>query len=133
MEEDDIVVQEDEALKAFLPNGFGKQEKEANVARQLERSKRPRPEDTPSNSLPASTQVGQDVVNGENGNGEDGNEVNDGDNDEDEDVDDDGEEDSEEEDEFPTSHELVLKTHERPITSMTLDPSGSRLITASTD
>ena len=125
MEEDGIVVQEDEALKAFLPNGFGKQEKEANVARQLERSKRPRPEDTQSNSLPANAQVSRDVGQGQNDDGENDNEADD---------DDDGDEDnSDEEDEFPTSHELVLKTHERPITSMTLDPSGSRLITASTD
>ncbi|KAL8964551.1 MAG: hypothetical protein Q9183_004377, partial [Haloplaca sp. 2 TL-2023] len=114
MEEDDIVVQEDEALKAFLPNGFGKQEQEANVARQLERSKRPRPEDTQSISLPANAQVSQEAGRGQNDQSEDDNEAND---------DDDDEDNSDEEDEFPTSHELVLKTHERPITSMTLDPS----------
>ena len=41
--------------------------------------------------------------------------------------------DSEDEDEYPTSHEIVFKTHERPVTSITVDTSGSRMITGSTD
>lgn len=50
--------------------------------------------------------------------------------DDDSDSDDD---DSDDEDEFPTSHELVFKTHERPVTTITVDSSGSRMITGSTD
>lgn len=50
----------------------------------------------------------------------------------DEDEEDEDDED-EDEDEFPVSHELVLKTHERAITSVSLDTSGGRLITGSTD
>ncbi|KAB8250235.1 hypothetical protein BDV35DRAFT_377514 [Aspergillus flavus] len=46
---------------------------------------------------------------------------------------DDSDSDDEDEDEFPVSHELVLKTHERAVTTLTVDPSGSRLITGSTD
>ncbi|KAL8835516.1 MAG: hypothetical protein Q9176_006865 [Flavoplaca citrina] len=129
MEEDDIVVEEDEALKNFLPGGFGKQEKEANVALQFARSKRPsqvKPdsEDSKSPGLLAEG-IGASIL--QDGHGV---EINRGKEDDD---DDDDDEDSDEEDEYPVSHELVLKTHERPITSMTLDPSGSRLITASTD
>ncbi|KAL8771439.1 MAG: hypothetical protein Q9209_003107 [Squamulea sp. 1 TL-2023] len=127
MEEDDIVVEEDEALKNFLSGGFGKQEKEANIARQFERSKRQSrvkpalkdgsdPENIGEGKL-VSRPYGGDEVDDKKVDGED----------------DDDEEESEEEDEYPVSHELVFKTHERPITSITLDPSGSRLATASTD
>ena len=48
------------------------------------------------------------------------------------DSDDDDDED-EEEDEYPVSHGLVFKTHERAVTTITVDPSGSRMITGSTD
>ncbi|KAL8883712.1 MAG: hypothetical protein Q9192_007031, partial [Flavoplaca navasiana] len=124
MEEDDVVVEEDEALKNFLPGGFGKQEKEANVALQFARSKRPsqvkpESEDSKNPGLRAESDGAPPTQDGDIDRGNDD--------------DDDEEEDSDDEDEYPVSHELVLKTHERPITSMTLDPSGSRLITASTD
>ncbi|KAL8911992.1 MAG: hypothetical protein Q9171_002968, partial [Xanthocarpia ochracea] len=119
MQEDDIVVEEDEALKNFLPGGFGKQEKEANVALQFERSKR-------QNQGTSALGDGRNLEEAGKGNGASRVDDSDGDDDDDDDN-------SEEEDEYPVSHELVLKTHERPITSMTLDPSGSRLITASTD
>jgi WD repeat-containing protein 70 len=46
---------------------------------------------------------------------------------------DDDDEDEEEEDEYPVSHGLVFKTHERAVTTITVDPSGSRMITGSTD
>ncbi|KAL8749067.1 MAG: hypothetical protein Q9199_007921, partial [Rusavskia elegans] len=128
MEEDDIVVEKNEALKNFLPGGFGKQEKEANIALQFERSKRqsqvePALEDSkhlehPNGSNGASQFDDRDGLDTER---------------DDEDDDDEDDDDGSEEDEYPVSHELVLKTHERPITSMTLDPSGSRLITSSTD
>lgn len=41
--------------------------------------------------------------------------------------------DSDDEDEFPTTHEIVFKTHDRPVTTITVDTSGSRMITGSTD
>ncbi|KAI4134294.1 MAG: hypothetical protein LQ347_001640 [Umbilicaria vellea] len=106
MNEGDIIIDEDEALKQFLPKGFGKQIKEANVAAQIERTKRAAPE-------PAA------IASGSHSSGE-GNSQ-------------DSDDDSDEDDEFPVSHELVLKTHERAITTLTVDPSGSRLITGSTD
>ncbi|KAL8804562.1 MAG: hypothetical protein Q9182_002477 [Xanthomendoza sp. 2 TL-2023] len=127
MEEDDIVVEEDEALTNFLPGGFGKQDKGADVALQFERSKRQHQEKP---ALDGDRKIEQaDKRDGAPRPGDRDNVTLDQDDDEDSE----DEEESEEEDEYPTSHELVLKTHERPITSMTLDPSGSRLITASTD
>jgi WD repeat-containing protein 70 len=47
--------------------------------------------------------------------------------------DDSGSDDSDDENQFPLSHEIVFKTHDRPVTSITLDASGSRMITGSTD
>src|SRR5579871_2786177 len=44
------------------------------------------------------------------------------------------EEDNEEdEDEFPVSHEIVLKDHHKAVSAITLDPSGSRLVSGSYD
>ncbi|KAL8932259.1 MAG: hypothetical protein Q9211_006424, partial [Gyalolechia sp. 1 TL-2023] len=120
--DDDIVVEEDDALKAFLPHGFGKQETKANKTLQIERSKRPRLEQ-PRQEKDRNDQWTGDGLSKAGGD----------DYDDDGDDDDDDDDDSDEEDEYPVSHEVVLKTHERPITSMTLDPSGSRLITGSTD
>ncbi|KAL8664005.1 MAG: hypothetical protein Q9202_003422 [Teloschistes flavicans] len=131
--EDDIVIEENDALKSFLPNGFGKQEKEANIARQLEGSKRARPGKVSSEKA---VRLGHADIDSHRGSEDGDNDKVDrdgGSDEDDEDDDEDDDEESEEEDEYPVSHELVLKTHERPITSMTLDPSGSRLVTGSTD
>ena len=113
MDEDEVIIEEDEALKKFLPNGFGKKTKETDVARQLEKSKRP----TVSSSAIKSTVHEEHTAK-------------DGSSDEDSE---DSEDESEDEDEFPVSHELVIKTHDKPITTLTVDPSGSRFITGSTD
>ena len=43
------------------------------------------------------------------------------------------EEDEEDEDEFPVSHEIVLKDHHKAVSAITLDPSGSRLVSGSYD
>lgn len=109
--DDDFTVEEDEALRNFLPSGFGTQTKETNVARQIERSKRQTLSDVDKSPSAA-------VKDEKRDDGSDNESEDDG---------------SEEEDEYPVSHELVLKTHERTITTMTVDPSGSRLITGSTD
>ena len=112
MDEDEVIVEENEDLNQFLPHGFGKQTKEADIVRQLEKSRRPK--------TPAVTQGGQSPATKDSPNDEDSE-------DDTESNDDDGD------DEFPVSHELVLKTHDRPITTLTVDPSGSRFITGSTD
>ena len=41
--------------------------------------------------------------------------------------------DDDDEDEFPVSHEMLIKTHERTVTTVSLDPAGGRLVTGSTD
>jgi WD40 repeat protein len=107
---------DDQALKAFLgTTSFGKQGRESNIQAQIDQSKR---KDAQSKKLTLGYSSSEDS----NGNS---------DNDEDDDEDDDDEDD--EDDEFPVSHELVLKTHEKPVTSVTVDPSGARLISTSTD
>lgn len=119
MKEEDITVEEDEALRQFLPTGFGKQKREVDLAKQFERSKR---QVAPEPTEPVQS-AGSKLANERNGSN-DSNDDSDDDDDEDED---------EDEDEFPVSHELVLKTHERTVTTLTADPSGSRLITGSSD
>ena len=46
---------------------------------------------------------------------------------------DDSDDDSEDEDHHPVSHEIVFKTQERAVTTITVDQSGSRMITGSVD
>ena len=111
----------DDPMRAFLPQAFGKKSREADVAAQLSRSKRvvnkapARPEDAEREGQkrivqePASKDYGSD------------------------DDDDSDESEESEDDEYPVSHELVLKTHERAVTTVSLDPSGGRLVTGSTD
>jgi hypothetical protein len=116
---------EDDPMRAFLPTSFGKKAKETNIAAQIDKTKRPKAsasidplksevteKDAPKIQAqePASKDYGSD-----------------------DDDDDDSDSQSDDEDEFPVSHELVLKTHERAVTTTALDPSGSRLITGSTD
>ncbi|MCJ1256771.1 hypothetical protein MMC24_004595 [Lignoscripta atroalba] len=110
MDDDEVTIEEDEALKQFLPAGFGKQTKEADVAAQIERTKRA--------TVAKATKDGQRQNGSESG--DDTGDTN-------------SEDDSDLEDEYPVSHELVLKTHDRTITTLTVDPSGSRLISGSTD
>ena len=42
-------------------------------------------------------------------------------------------EENEEDDEFPVSHEIVLRDHHKAVSAITLDPSGSRLVSGSYD
>ena len=115
MDPDDISA-EDEALRSFLPASFGKQSRETNVKAQIDQTRR-KPQKTLVQYAPDSDEESHKSIASE-----------DDDDDEDED-----EDDEEEEDEFPISHELVLKTHERTVTTATVDSSGTRLITGSTD
>ena len=110
MDDEDVIVEEDEALKQFLPNGFGKQTKQADVARQLKKAKRPKASAQNERHSPGP----QSIPSGDSSNG-------------------DSDDESDEDDEFPVSHELILKTHDRSITTLAVDPSGSRFITGSTD
>lgn len=113
MDDEDIIIEQNEALKSFLPTGFGKQAQQPNVVKQLERSKRKFVIEPSPDTRPKSESSAEEKRDGDSSS--------------------DSDEDSDEDDEFPISHELVLKTHERSITTLTVDPSGSRLITGSTD
>jgi len=112
---DDYLVEQpvlapNDPMRSFLPTSFGQKSKEANIAAQIEQTRRqvPQPE-APKKARP-------DVEK-------------DSDSDSDSDSDD-SESDSER---FPVSHEIILKTHERVVTSVSLDPAGGRMITGSLD
>ncbi|UPK90166.1 hypothetical protein LCI18_001101 [Fusarium solani-melongenae] len=111
---------EDDPMRAFLPTSFGKKSKEANIAAQIDRSRRTVPISAPEAS------GGQSKKSQEPRKKQDSS-------DDDDDDDSDDSDDSDDEDEFPVSHELVLKTHDRAVTTVSLDPAGGRLATASTD
>ncbi|KAG9236741.1 WD40-repeat-containing domain protein [Amylocarpus encephaloides] len=116
----------DDPMRAYLPQAFGKKSKEADIAAQIGRTKR-NVDEKPAleqeiaeeedmkriQQRPASKDYGED--------------------DEDDEGDDSDDSEESEDDEYPVSHELVLKTHDRAVTSTTLDVSGSRLISGSTD
>lgn len=125
---------DEDAFKKFFPTSFGKQDKGTDVTAQIDRTKRSQVDSAPKALQPAG---GEDE--GKESAKEDEPEVekkvrNDEGKDEDEDSDDsDDSDDDDDEDEFPVSHELVLKTQERAVTTMTVDPSGARLITGSVD
>ena len=111
MNNHDFNVEDDKALQQYLPKEFGKKTREVDVERQLQKSKR---------------RVAPVVDNHDDENPDDNDDHDDEDNEDDED-------DEDIDDEFPVSHEMVLKTHERTVTTLSVDSSGSRLITGSTD
>ena len=112
---------EDDPMRAFLPQAFGKKAQEADVTAQIDRTKRTVAQ-APSPAVPRADQEGGDQqrIAQEQEDDSDNN-------------DDSDDSDQSDDDEFPTSHELVLKTHDRAVTTASLDPSGSRLVTGSTD
>lgn len=118
---------EDDPMRAFLPASFGKKSKEADIAAQIDRSRRTaeKPRAQPQTQVTAGGFKGADKSDSD---GDDSDDDKSGDDD-----DDSSDDDDDDEDEYPVSHELVLKTHERTVTSVSLDPSGSRLATGSLD
>ncbi|MCJ1314375.1 WD repeat-containing protein 70 [Agyrium rufum] len=103
---------DEDALRHFLPRGFGKHTKEANIAAQIERTRR--------NVIDSKPKSNTSEVEG----GSDEADSNDISEEEDDDNDD---------DEYPISHELVIKAHDRPVTTITADASGSRFVSGSND
>lgn len=112
---------EDNPMRAFLPTSFGKKSKEADIAAQIDRSRR-----TTEKGKPSPHEEVKDVGYKAGGSKSDSDDDSD-------DSDDESSEDDDVEDEYPVSHELVLKTHDRTVTSVSLDPAGSRLATGSLD
>lgn len=110
---------EDDPMRAFFPTSFGKKSRETDIATQLDRSKRTSDKPTPTEARPAPKAVGS----GSNG-------ASDSNSDDDSDDSDDSDDD---EDEYPTSHEMIIKTHDRAVTTVSLDPAGGRLASGSID
>jgi WD40 repeat protein len=98
---------DEDPMKGFLPMSFGKKTQGADIAAQIERSRRAVPTE-PKKQKPASSS-------------------------DDSDDDSDDSDDSDAGDEYPVSHELVLKTHERAVTTTSIDPAGGRLVSAGLD
>lgn len=112
---------EDDPMRAFLPASFGKKSKEADIAAQIDRSRRPVDKPPETGSKDGHGTPAQESK--EKG----------GSSDSDSDDNSDDSDESDDEDEFPVSHELVLKTHERAVTTVSMDPAGGRLASASLD
>ncbi|KAI0104147.1 WD repeat domain-containing protein [Nemania sp. FL0031] len=112
---------EDDPMRAFLPTSFGKKSTDADVAAQIDRSRRTAGQQTTQSAKPRgpSQDSGSKPSSG-------------GNSDSDNDSDDNSDSDSDE-DEYPTSHEMVIKTHDRAVTTLSLDPAGGRLISGSID
>ncbi|PKY07275.1 26S protease regulatory subunit 4 [Aspergillus campestris IBT 28561] len=122
---------DEEEFKKFFPTSFGKQEKKIDVGSQIDRTKRT--DTPPAKSDGEAERAG--LVSAENtdvgtGAGQELRRDNDSSSD---DSDDDSDDSDDDEDEFPVSHDLTIKTHERAVTTLTADPAGARLITGSTD
>ncbi|KAK0646148.1 WD40-repeat-containing domain protein [Cercophora newfieldiana] len=97
-------------MRSFLPTSFGQKSKEANIAAQIEQTRR---------QVPQPTALKKAVSKAESDSGDDS--------------DDDSDDSEDEAERFPVSHEIVLKTHDRVVTSVSLDPAGGRMITGSLD
>jgi WD40 repeat protein len=104
---DAFSAEDEEALRQFMPTSFGKQNSSVDVEAQIERCRRKIVDERKQAATAQS--------------------------DDNKDSDDDSDDDEEEDDEYPVSHELVIKTHERPVTTIGLDPSGMRMVTGSND
>jgi WD40 repeat protein len=100
----DFSADDDEAMRQHMPVQFGRKDGSVDVEAQIERARR--------KVVDESKREKQEKDS------------------DDDDSDDDSEDDK---DEFPVSHELVIKTHDRAITTIALDVSGTRLITGSND
>ncbi|KAL9618654.1 MAG: hypothetical protein Q9160_006621 [Pyrenula sp. 1 TL-2023] len=98
---------EEEKLRDSVPVSFGKGEKGTNIEAQIERTRRP--VRTSKQALKKS--ISDASISGSDSDSDD----------------------SDDDDEYPTTHELVFKTQDRAVTTITVDPSGSRMITGSTD
>ncbi|KAL2259155.1 hypothetical protein VTK26DRAFT_7264 [Humicola hyalothermophila] len=114
---DDYIVQEpavapDDPMRAFIPTSFGKTSKEANIAAQIEKTRR-------QVEQPARQKQQKAAPSSDSDSGSDS--------------DDSDSDDEEEAERFPVTHEVILKTHERAVTSIALDPAGSRMLTGSLD
>ncbi|KAL9082260.1 MAG: hypothetical protein Q9159_006573 [Coniocarpon cinnabarinum] len=113
-DEEEYEVVEDAGLAGQMPQGFGRQARTVNVQAQLDQARRQVLKES------AADEFAKKAVEGASDSKSDSNDSDDSD-------DDDGQS------EFPVSHELVIRTHERAVTAATLDAAGNRLVTGSAD
>lgn len=99
---------DEDGLRSYLPTSFGGSTTNDDLEAQMEKARRP---GFASKSKEAKSDAEDDEDHGDSG----------------------PDESDEDEDDYPVSHELVFKTHERAVTSITLDTAGARMITGSTD
>jgi WD40 repeat protein len=115
MDRDSDYSDENEAIQRMLgASSFGKQDAAANIKAQIEDCRRKKKE--------SEAEVKQIAV------GKDSDDEDDSDDD-----DDDSDDEDDPEDDFPISHDLVFNTHDKPINSLTVDASGARFATGSSD
>ncbi|KAG5919817.1 hypothetical protein E4U42_006417 [Claviceps africana] len=115
---------ENDPMRSFLPASFGKKSKEADIAAQIGRSKRAVDHPAVVVASHDTKQSMSKAKSGASGSDSDGASSDD---------DTDDSDDSDVADDYPVSHELVLKTHSRAVTTTSLDQAGGRLLTASLD
>ncbi|KAI9661982.1 MAG: hypothetical protein M1831_002897 [Alyxoria varia] len=113
MSDSEFEIEAQDGLGAFLPASFGKQDRVANTSEQINLSKRKVIAEKPVESGDEDDAKKEDM-----------------DSDDSDDSDDD---DSDDEEEFPVSHEMVIKTHDSSVNAISLDNAGSRLISGSND
>lgn len=99
---------DESALRDYLPTSFGGVTSPNGLDSQMEQARRPGFEKK------ATKQSSQATASDEGSQG-------------------DSDDSDDDEDEYPISHELVFKTHEKAVTSITVDAAGARMITGSTD
>ncbi|BFZ59375.1 hypothetical protein YB2330_000383 [Saitoella coloradoensis] len=119
----------DDAMWASLPVTFGKQTKKANVTAQYEATKRGgsgvQGSDAKKEETKAEITIPKPASPRRNPKGDDS--------DSDPLLSDSDSEDGDNTSLFPISHELILKDHTKPVSALSLDPSGARLISGSYD
>ncbi|KAI8987411.1 WD40-repeat-containing domain protein [Mycotypha africana] len=98
-----------DALRSFMPMSFGKQQKNQDFSQEFEKTKR---DEEKSDSDSDDDDQEEEEEDGEEGNNN---------------------EDYVSSDILPTSHEIKLNDHIRTVSALTLDPSGTRLVSGSYD
>ncbi|CAK7245466.1 MAG: hypothetical protein STHCBS139747_007049 [Sporothrix thermara] len=117
--------EDDALLQGYLPAAFGKQTAETDFEAQIERTRRPAWKPAGTADDKKGGKAGRDARNESSNSDSDSHSDSDSDSGNDDDDDD--------LDRYPLSHELVFKTHDKAVTSVSLDPSGGRMATGSRD
>ncbi|CEP18475.1 hypothetical protein [Parasitella parasitica] len=114
-----------DALRAFMPTSFGKQQEKKDAFSEFEKTKR---ED-------ATAAAKVDQKKKKESKQSDATNANDAAADDSDNSDDDDEDEQQiaSSDVLPTSHEIKLSDHHRTVSALTLDPSGTRLVSGSYD